>query len=80
LAVRLTGSVKPRQDVPTAVSLAKGLLESAGIEAFLIGDHIGQLAGAFGPSAYGGIKLQVSLEDVEAADRLLVETDTQPGR
>ena len=61
-------------------SLAKGLLESAGIEAFLIGDHIGQLAGAFGSSAYGGIKLQVSVEDVEAAVRLLAETDTQQGR
>ena len=57
-------------DLATA-SLARGFLESAGIQTFLVDDHVGQLAGAFGSSAYGGIKLQVSVEDVEAAVRLL---------
>jgi hypothetical protein len=52
-------------------SLAKGFLESAGIEAFVIGDYVAQQAGWFGAAAYGGIKLQVSIEDVEAAGRLL---------
>jgi hypothetical protein len=51
-------------------SLARGFLESAGIETFLIDENIAQLSG-LGSAAYGGIKLQVSLQDVEEAVRLL---------
>jgi Putative prokaryotic signal transducing protein len=50
--------------------LAKGLLESAGIEAFLFDDNMVRLDW-FGANALGGIKLRVDADKVEEANRVL---------
>jgi hypothetical protein len=49
--------------------LAKGLLESAGIQSVLFDENIVNM-GWYG-NAVGGVKLQVSPEDVEAANEIL---------
>jgi Putative prokaryotic signal transducing protein len=53
--------------------LAKGLLDSAGIEAFLFDDNMVRLDW-FNANALGGVKLRVDASNVEAADRILDES------
>jgi hypothetical protein len=52
--------------------LAKGLLESAGIEAFLFDDNMVRLDW-FNANALGGVKLRVDADKVEEANRVLEE-------
>jgi len=52
--------------------LAKGLLESAGIEAFLFDDNMVRLDW-FNANALGGVKLRVDADNVEEATRVLEE-------
>jgi len=69
--LELRGMVTIRQirDLPEAL-LAKGSLESAGVEAVLTDDNIVRLDW-FWSNLMGGIKLKVSPEDVEAANEIL---------
>ena len=53
--------------------LAKGLLDSAGIEAFLFDDNMVRMDW-FNANALGGVKLRVDAENVDAANRILEET------
>jgi hypothetical protein len=53
--------------------LAKGLLESAGIEAFLFDDNMVRLDW-FNANALGGVKLRVDADQVEEANRVLAES------
>jgi hypothetical protein len=53
--------------------LAKGLLDSAGIEAFLFDDNMVRLDW-FNANALGGVKLRVDASNVEAANRVLDES------
>src|SRR5271165_4625759 len=57
------------RDLPEAL-LAKGSLESAGIEAYLLDDNMVRMDW-FISNLLGGIKLQVRPEDVEAAEEIL---------
>ena len=57
------------RDLPSAL-LAKGSLESAGIEAFLADDNMIRMDW-FISNLLGGIKLKVSAEDVELATEIL---------
>src|ERR1022692_1625336 len=57
------------RDLPEAL-LAKGSLESAGIEAYLLDDNMIRMDW-FISNLLGGIKLQVRPEDVEAANEIL---------
>lgn len=70
-AFELRGLVTIRQfrDLPEAL-LAKGSLESAGVQAFLGDDNIVRMDWLVS-NAVGGIKLQVESDDVEAANRIL---------
>jgi hypothetical protein len=52
--------------------LAKGLLESAGIEAFLFDDNMVRLDW-FNANALGGVKLRVDADQVDEANRVLEE-------
>jgi Putative prokaryotic signal transducing protein len=58
-------TVRRFRDLPEAV-LAKGLLESAGIECFLLDDNIVRMDW-FWSNGVGGIKLQVDPEDADSA-------------
>jgi Putative prokaryotic signal transducing protein len=62
-------TVRKFRDLPEAV-LAKGLLESVGIECFLADDNLIRLDW-FISNFVGGVKLQVRPEDVEAANEIL---------
>jgi putative signal transducing protein len=53
--------------------LAKGLLESAGIETFLFDDNMVRLDW-FNANALGGVKLRVDADKVEEATRVLEES------
>jgi len=53
--------------------LAKGLLDSAGVEAFLFDDNMVRLDW-FNANALGGVKLRVDASNVEAANRILNES------
>lgn len=55
--------------------LAKGLLEAAGIEAFLFDDNMLRLDW-FNANAIGGVKLRVDAQNVEAANRVFEENAT----
>jgi hypothetical protein len=50
--------------------LAKGMLNSSGIECFLVDDNAGHMLG-FASNVIGGITLQVNKVDAEAATALL---------
>jgi hypothetical protein len=54
------------------VHFVQGLLESAGVECFLNGEHGARMAGMLAPIT-GGVRLQVREED-EARARLLLES------
>lgn len=62
-------NVRKFRDLPEAL-LAKGGLESAGIESHLVDDNIIRLDW-FYSNLIGGIKLQVHPEDVDAANEIL---------
>ena len=51
--------------------LAKGLLEAAGIEAFLFDDNMVRMG--FNANAFGGVQLRVDAANVEDASRILEE-------
>jgi hypothetical protein len=62
-------TIRQIRDLPEAL-LAKGSLESAGIEVVLIDDNVIRLDW-FWSNLMGGIKLKVAPEDVEAANEIL---------
>ena len=62
-------TVRKFRDLPEAL-LAKGSLDSAGIEAFLVDDNVIRLDW-FWSNLIGGIKLQVNREDAEEAIGIL---------
>ncbi len=53
--------------------LAKGVLDAAGIEAFLFDDNMVRLDW-FNANALGGVKVRVDASNVEAANRILDES------
>ena|SRR5436190_16294635 len=63
--------IRKFRDLPEAL-LAKGSLESAGIECFLLDDNMVRLD-RFISNLIGGIKLQVNLEDAKVASEVLDE-------
>lgn len=65
--------------VPYHADLAKGMLEAAGFEAYLIGDNYGRRG--FFNTAYAPIRLQVKTSDLIAAKQLLedLESDAESG-
>ena len=67
--LRELATVGKFRDLPEAL-LAKGCLESAGIESFLLDDNVVRLDW-FWSNLMGGVKLQVDAEDVEAANAIL---------
>ena len=69
LELRSMLTIRQFRDLPEAL-LAKGSLESAGIEAVLGDDNIVRLDW-FWSNLMGGVKLKVSPEDVEAANEIL---------
>ena len=64
-----TVTLRQFRDLPEAL-LAKGSLESAGIEAYLVDDNMVRMDW-FISNLLGGIKLQVRPQDVEAATAIL---------
>ncbi len=64
-----TVTVRKFRDLPEAL-LAKGSLESAGIQAYLIDENMIRL-NWFRSNFFGGIKLNVHVEDAEAASAIL---------
>jgi len=64
-----TVTVRQFRDLPEAL-LAKGSLESAGIQAFLVDDNMVRMDW-FISNLLGGIKLKVHTEDAEAAGEIL---------
>lgn len=64
-----TVTLRKFRDLPEAL-LAKGSLESAGIEAFLVDENMVRLDW-FISNLLGGIKLNVKAEDAEAANEIL---------
>lgn len=69
LALRELVTLRKFRDMPEAL-LAKGCLESAGIESCLVDDNMVRLDW-FWSNLVGGIKLQVDSKDVEAANEIL---------
>jgi len=69
--VELNETITLRQflDLPEAL-LAKGSLESAGIQAYLVDDNMVRIYGGIS-NIFGGIKLRVRAEDAEAAREIL---------
>jgi len=55
-----------RFEDPTEAQMAKGMLESAGVECFLVGENVNNLM----PAAFR-VRLQVKAEDESAALELL---------
>jgi hypothetical protein len=64
-------TIRKFRDLPEAI-LARGVLESAGIESFLTDDNIVRMDW-FISNLVGGIKLKVRREDFEAATEVLQE-------
>jgi len=58
-----------RFESPVEAQIAKGMLESAGVECFLVGENVNNLLGA----AFR-VRLQVRVEDEAAARELLAQT------
>jgi hypothetical protein len=63
-----------RFESPIEAQIAKGVLESSGIECFLVGENVNSLL-----NAAFRVRLQVRIEDEEAARELLgsAESDAQ---
>jgi hypothetical protein len=64
-------TIRHFRDLPEAI-LARGVLQSAGIEGFLADDNIVRMDW-FISNLVGGIKLKVRREDLEAANEVLQE-------
>jgi hypothetical protein len=64
-----TVTIRQYRDLPEAL-LAKGSLESAGIQAYLVDDNMVRLDW-FYSNLLGGIKLKVQSDDVDAANEIL---------
>jgi hypothetical protein len=64
-------TIRQFRDLPEAI-LARGVLQSAGIEGFLADDNIVRMDW-FISNLVGGIKLKVRREDLEAANEVLQE-------
>lgn len=62
-------TIRKFRDLPEAI-LAKGLLESSGIECYLADDNMVRMDW-FISNFVGGVKLQVKTEDAEAANEIL---------
>ena len=62
-------TIQSFRELPEAM-LAKGMLNSAGIECFLVDDNTGHMRG-FISNVIGGIRMQVNRVDAEAAMALL---------
>jgi len=61
---------------PYEAFLARGVLESAGIDCILLDEHVSLVYGRPGGGIVGGVRLQVPAEDEQAARALLaVEVD-----
>jgi hypothetical protein len=69
LEMRKMVTIRNFRDLPTAL-LAKGSLDSAGIDCVLVDDNVVRLDW-FWSNAIGGIKLEVDAENVEAANEIL---------
>jgi hypothetical protein len=69
LESRVLVTIRSFRDLPDAL-LAKGSLESAGIESFLVDDNVVRMDW-FWSNLMGGIKLEVDPEDAEAANEIL---------
>jgi hypothetical protein len=69
LALRELVTLRSFRDMPEAL-LAKGCLESAGIESCLVDDNMVRLDW-FWSNLVGGIKLQVDPKDIEVANEIL---------
>jgi hypothetical protein len=63
-----------RFESPVEAQIAKGMLESAGVESSLVGEHANQLI----QSAFR-VRLQVKAEDEAAARALLAQEDEVDG-
>jgi hypothetical protein len=62
-----------RFESPVEAQIAKGMLESAGVECFLVGENANNLlAAAF------RVRLQVRVEDEAAARELLIQPNGDP--
>jgi hypothetical protein len=64
-------TIRRFRDLPEAM-LAKGILDSAGIECFVVDDNIVRL-NWFISTGIGGIKIQVNKSDAEAASELFAQ-------
>jgi hypothetical protein len=62
-----------RFEDPTEAQMAKGMLESAGLDCFLVGENVNNLM----PAAFG-VRLQVKAEDESAARELLETAEEAP--
>ena len=58
-----------RFESPVEAQIAKGMLESAGVECFLVGENANNLM-----SAAFRVRLQVRVEDEEAARELMAQS------
>jgi hypothetical protein len=68
-------TIRQFRDLPEAI-LARGILDSAGIESFLADDNIVRMDW-FISNLVGGVKLKVRREDVEAANLVLEQPAPQ---
>lgn len=66
-------TIRKFRQLPEAL-LAKGSLESAGIESYLADDNMVRI---FVPTFTGGVRLQVRAEDADAATQILDEPNLQ---
>jgi hypothetical protein len=64
-----------RFESPVEAQIAKGMLESVGVECFLVGENVNNLLGA----AFR-VRLQVRAEDEETSLRLMAEASGEPAR
>jgi hypothetical protein len=62
-----------RFESPVEAQLAKGMLESAGVECFLVGENVNNLL-----QAAFRVRLQVRAEDEETALALMAQADGEP--
>ena len=66
-------TIRTFRELPEAL-LAKGMLESAGIQCEVVDDNIGRMLGS---GAVGGIRMQVTRADANAAVQLLTQSASE---
>ena len=66
-------TIRSFRGIPEAM-LAKGMLDSAGIQCFVVDDNTGRM---FGPNTVGGIRMQVNSADANAAMELLMQSTSE---